>query len=204
MGEDMKVNTIEVGSYAVNCSIVASDSGETFVIDPGSEPETIIAALEKTGTVPSAILLTHAHFDHVSGIAGLQAKWPDLAVFMDLADAPMFGHPFNTNPPEYPVPPKPANLVSVDELQGPFKVIRTPGHTPGGVCYLLENEGILFAGDTLFAGSVGRTDLPGGSMPTLMASLANLVALPDGIRVIPGHGPETTIGCEKRTNPYLI
>lgn len=204
MGEHMKIKTIEVGSYAVNCSLVASDAGETFVIDPGSEPEAIIAELEKTGTVPVAILLTHAHFDHVSGIAGLQAKWPDLKVFMDLADAPMFGHPFNQNPPEYPVPPKPANLMPVDDLQSPFKVIRTPGHTPGGVCYYAEGDGVLFAGDTLFAGSVGRTDLPGGSMTTLLSSLRKLVALPDAVRVIPGHGPQTTIGREKNINPYLV
>lgn len=200
----MKINTIKTGSYEVNCSIVMTDAGETFVIDPGSDPETIISALEQMGTVPSSVLLTHAHFDHVSGVRGLQEKWPQLKVVMDLADAPMFGHPFNCCPPEYPVPPRPANLCGLDSLPGVFKAISTPGHTPGGTCYYLEDENVLFSGDTLFAGSVGRTDFPGGSMTRLMESLKSLMLLPDAVRVIPGHGPETTIGAERRTNPYIV
>ena len=84
-----------------------------------------------------------------------------------------------------------------------LRVIETPGHTPGGVCYFLPDDRLLLSGDTLFAGSVGRTDLPGGDMPTLMASLAKLVALPEDTTVVPGHGPETTIAAERRSNPFL-
>ena len=200
----MKMKILEVGSYAVNCSIVTIDGLGTYVIDPGNDAPEIISALDAMGEIPSAILLTHAHFDHVSAISELQEKWPDLPVYIDMSDAPMFAHPFNMCPPEYPLTKRPANLRSVDELGAPWEVIHTPGHTPGGVCYYLAEEGIVFSGDTLFAGSVGRTDFPGGSMTKLINSLKALVALPEKTVVVPGHGPKTAIGAEKRSNPYIV
>ena len=116
----------------------------------------------------------------------------------------MFGHPLNQFPPEYPSIPRPADLRDVDLLDLPWlKTIHTPGHTPGGVCYHIPGDGLLLSGDTLFAGSVGRTDFPGGSMATLVDSLKKLVVLPGETLVIPGHGPHTTIAAEIAGNPFL-
>ena len=117
----------------------------------------------------------------------------------------MFGHPLNQLPPEYPSFQKPRNLVPLDNLEGleGLEILETPGHTPGGVCYYCPKDKLLLSGDTLFAGSVGRTDLPGGDMATLMDSLRKLTALPDDTLVIPGHGMHTTVAAEKRGNPFL-
>jgi len=193
--------TIQVGSYCVNCTVVESGGG-AWIVDPGSEAERIAAICEKAGAVPRGILLTHAHFDHVGAVERLQKAYSGLAVYLGKADFPVISHPFNQMPPEYPPAPVPSNLVAAEELEG-VRVIPTPGHTPGGVCYYFEEDGVLFSGDTLFAGSVGRTDLPGGDMATLMASLAKLTELPDDTFVIPGHGMVTTIGREKASNPFI-
>ena len=196
--------TIQVGGFEVNCSIL-SENGKAWIVDPGQEPERIIDLLAKKGLEPAAILLTHGHFDHISGIPGLLEKFPDLPVYVHEKDAQMFGHPLNQLPPEYPSFAKPknlANLNSLDSLEG-LEILETPGHTPGGVCYYFPTMKLLLSGDTLFAGSVGRTDLPGGDMATLMNSLKKLTALPDDTLVIPGHGMHTTIAAEKRSNPFL-
>ena len=205
--------TIQVGGFEVNCSILV-ESGKAWIVDPGQEPDRIIDTLAKKGLEPAAVLLTHAHFDHIGAIPGLLEKFPDLPVYVHEKDAPMFGHPLNQLPPEYPSFAKPKNLKSLEglgSLEG-LEVIETPGHTPGGVCYYFPNFQtsqtskplhLLLSGDTLFAGSVGRTDLPGGDMATLMDSLQKLTALPDDTLVIPGHGPHTTIAAEKRGNPFL-
>lgn len=135
----------------------------------------------------------------------MQATYPDLPVYVHDNDLKVINHPLNQLPPEYPAIGQPKNLASTEslaKLEG-LEVLETPGHTPGGVCYYFKKEKMLFAGDTLFAGSVGRTDLPGGDMATLMASLKKLTALPDDTVVIPGHGMFTTIGDEKRGNPFL-
>ena len=193
--------TLQVGSFEVNCSIL-SDGTATFVVDPGAEGARIVAELERRALAPSAILLTHAHFDHIGAVAALQAKWPDLPVYVHPDDIAAFTHPLNCFPPDYPSVARPANLRDAREFPH-AAVIETPGHTPGGVCYHFAADKLLLSGDTLFAGSVGRTDFPGGSMPTLLASLQKLTALPDDTRVVPGHGPETTIRAEKDGNPFL-
>ncbi len=205
---DMERTTIQVGGFAVNCSIL-SEGGRAWIIDPGQEGERIVKFLAEKQLTPAAILLTHAHFDHVGGIPALQTAFPEIPVYLHENDVKVLTHPLNQLPPEYPPVKKPANLVA-HKGGGPInanglevEVIETPGHTPGGVCYHLPAEKILFAGDTLFAGSVGRTDLPGGDMATLMASLKTLTALPDDTTVVPGHGMFTTIGNEKRGNPFL-
>ena len=200
----MKRMTIQVGSFEVNCSIL-SDHGKAWIVDPGNEGERIASLLQKEGLTPAGILLTHAHFDHIGGIPDLQKAFPDLPVFVNGPDLAMFGHPMNQLPPDYPSIGKPKGLRGLrglGSLEG-LEVIETPGHTPGGVCYFLAQEKLLLSGDTLFAGSVGRTDLPGGDMATLMNSLKKLTALPDDTLVIPGHGPMTSIAAEKRGNPFL-
>ena len=198
--------TIEVRSYEVNCSIL-SDVGQAWIVDPGSEGERIVGLLAKKGLVPAAILLTHAHFDHISGIPALQKAFPELPVYVHPSDVPMFGHPFNQMGGEYASIGVPANVRDVADLPAALpgvQVLHTPGHTPGGVCYFFPADKLLLSGDTLFAGSVGRTDFPGGSMARMMDSLQALMKLPDDTLVIPGHGGHTTIGDEKRTNPYIV
>ena len=196
--------TIQVGGFEVNCSIL-SENGRAWIVDPGQEADRIIDLLAKKGLEPAAILLTHGHFDHIGGIPGLLRKFPILPVYVHEKDVQMFGHPLNQLPPEYPSFRKPCNLATLDNLEGleELEILETPGHTPGGVCYYFPKDKLLLSGDTLFAGSVGRTDLPGGDMATLMDSLQKLVALPDDTLVIPGHGMHTRIALEKSGNPFL-
>ena len=203
----MERQTIQVGTFEVNCSIL-SDGGKAWIVDPGQEAERILAVLREKRLVPAAILLTHAHFDHIGAIPGLQEAFPDLPVYVHENDVKVVSHPLNRLPPDYPPIVRPKNLVAIgagtrlDGL-GDLEVLETPGHTPGGVCYHFAGASLLLSGDTLFAGSAGRTDLPGGDMATLMDSLRKLSALPDDTTVIPGHGPFTTIAAEKRGNPFL-
>ena len=189
--------TIQVGT-------ILSSGGKAWIVDPGREGARIAQLLEQRGLEPAGILLTHGHFDHIGAIGELQEKWPALPVYVHPADVPVLTHPLNCFPPDYPAIEAPKNIADARSLPEPMRTIETPGHTPGGVCYYLPEEKLLLSGDTLFAGSVGRTDLPGGDMPTLMDSLKKLTVLPDDTLVIPGHGSHTTIGREKTSNPFLV
>lgn len=200
----MEIRTIEVGSFEVNCSVIAY-GGKAWIVDPGAEAERIVALVKELGCEPGGVFLTHSHFDHIGGIPGLEREWPDLPIFVHKNDEMVITHAFNQFPPEYPSISRPKNLRT-EGWPDFLKVIETPGHTPGGVCFLLpssQGAATLFSGDTLFCGSVGRTDFPGGSMAELRKSLAKLTVLPDDTVVIAGHGPKTTIGREKASNPYL-
>jgi len=196
---------IPVGAYAANC-IVVWQGNACFVVDPGQDAADILAFIKEKDLSPKAILLTHVHFDHIGGIPGILAAYPNLPVYAHPSDSVMFGHPMNQCPPEYPGVPKPANLLDIREAAKAFPdlafdVLETPGHTPGSVC--LKFGSLLLSGDTLFAGSCGRTDFPGGSMAAMRRSLATLAELPPETEVIPGHGCSTAIGREVATNPFM-
>jgi glyoxylase-like metal-dependent hydrolase (beta-lactamase superfamily II) len=207
----MIFDTVVVGPLGVNCSILGcEETGQGVVVDPGDDADRILAQVQQRGLSISAIINTHGHFDHVGGNRQLtQATGAPL--YIHQADAPMLERVAKTAA-MYGLPgensPQPDRLLEDGMLiefgTHRLQVIHTPGHTQGGCCLYLEAENKLIAGDTLFADGVGRTDLPGGSHQQLVESIKNrLFTLPDQVQVYPGHGPTTTIGHEKRHNPYL-
>ena len=204
----MNYEVLPIGPYEANCAILWDDPLQAWIIDPGADSEAILRFMEKRGLKAGVVVLTHGHYDHVSALNEILAQFP-VPVYLHRDDAAFAFSPLNAVPP-YPATAKPATLKT-DKDDGDTlacggltaKLIHTPGHTPGGWCLYFEAEKLLVSGDTLFAGSVGRTDFPGGSWEELESSLQKLKALPDDTRVICGHGPLTTLGNEKRSNPYL-
>lgn len=210
----MKIVSIPNGMFAENCYLVVDeDAGECAIVDPGEEAGLILHKVEATGAKPVAIWLTHAHLDHVLGVPQIVAE-TGVSVWLHPADRPLydgvpqqaawFGLPA---PPELPAPDQSfthGEVVRVGALR--FDVRHTPGHSPGSVCLVAPppEGGVAFGGDVLFAGSIGRTDLPGGDFETLIGSIEReLLSLRDDTILYSGHGPETTIGRERRTNPFL-
>jgi glyoxylase-like metal-dependent hydrolase (beta-lactamase superfamily II) len=202
---------LPLGAIAANCIVLWNEgSNGCWIVDPGQDADDLIAFLDEKGLTPVLVILTHGHFDHIDAVPGLLSRWPDLPVHIGAGDIPMLGHPQNAWPPDYPLVPKPATLVA-DLADGAVlsgggisaKVLSTPGHTPGSVCLYFEPEHLLLSGDTLFAGSCGRTDFPGGSMAQMRESLKRLATLPPDTDVIAGHGMMTTIGREVASNPYM-
>jgi hydroxyacylglutathione hydrolase len=206
--QSMNIKVIGVGPYSSNCSILWGESREAWVVDPGADADAIRAVLKGHDLSLGAVVLTHCHFDHISALNDLLRDGSQ-PVYLHRADESFAFSPMNSVP-GYPRTTRPANLVldrgdgdRIEHAGLSAGIITTPGHTPGGWCLYFEADALLIAGDTLFAGSVGRTDLPGGDWETLAESLLKLKRLPDDTRVICGHGPETTIGAEKQRNPYL-
>ncbi|MDQ5858183.1 MAG: MBL fold metallo-hydrolase [Acidobacteriota bacterium] len=221
------VRTIRVGPLQCNCSIVADlEAGEAVVVDPGDEADRILLALAETKCRAIALLHTHGHFDHIGGTAGVKLATgaairihdadrplydalPDQASFFGLSAQP-------TIPPDAGF--EDGETIAVGRFQ--LRAIHTPGHTPGSTCFLLggliaagagrdltpfgDQTPLLFSGDTLFRRSIGRTDLWGGDTETILASIREkLLPLPADLRVVCGHGPDTTIGEERRENPFV-
>ena len=206
----MEYRLLTVGAFEVNCALLWSPgTHEAWVIDPGEDAGTILEVLRQRDLTLARILLTHGHIDHIAALDDLLHAFPEAPVHLHAADAAWAFGPLNRLPPYETVPRLPATLQTVDEgdlivtgaLQA--KVLHTPGHSPGCICLSLDNERLLFTGDTLFAGTVGRTDLPGGNGGKLARSLKRLAALPGDWTIIPGHGPETTMATECRVNPFL-
>jgi len=189
--------------------VLWQDPQAAWVVDPGAEPETILDFLKKNGLAVGLYFLTHGHIDHISALDPLLAAHP-APVHLHEGDASWAFSGLNRFPPYVNVPARPASLVPTPTPAPRLaaggltaEIVQTPGHSPGCQCLQFADAKLLLSGDTLFAGSVGRTDLPGGDGRTLRRSLRLLTVLPDDTLVIPGHGPTTTIGAEKRDNPYL-
>lgn len=200
----MNIEFLTVGPFAANCAIVWKHPQQALVIDPGSDAADIETALLKYGLTVTAYLLTHGHADHISALAKLHAERP-APIHIHPADLEWCFSSRNTLPPYYAVPQKPeatfSNDWNVEDFN--FQTLETPGHTPGGVSFYFEEAKAAFTGDTLFKGSCGRTDLPGGNGRVLAQSLKKLAALPDDVTVYAGHGEPTTIGQEKKTNFFM-
>ena len=195
----MNILTLTLGPLATNCYLVWQEGRtDAVIIDPAANSRKMTVALQARGLRPVCFLLTHAHFDHIGALKPLYAAAPDARVYVgdqDKDDPCDMAYDLLTYTDTY----QDGDTVEAAGLS--FRVLGTPGHTPGSVCLLCGEA--LFSGDTLFAGSYGRTDFKGGSMQDMYASLRKLAALPPQTRVLPGHGPESTIEDELRTNPYL-
>jgi hydroxyacylglutathione hydrolase len=203
--------TFPVGLLGCNCTILGDEhTREALVVDPGADVSHILATLAQHQLTVRHILVTHAHIDHIAGALTLkqatgapisysQADLP-LVAMMDLQAGWLQMPTPDVRPPDHS--PADTETVPVGALHP--QILHTPGHTEGSLSIYLADQKLLLAGDTLFAGSVGRTDLPGGNTGKLLTSIRErLLTLPDDTLVIPGHGPETTIGTERRSNPFL-
>ena len=194
----LKVHAMALGAYQTNCYIIHDDTSKTCcVIDPGYDADLILDKLDSLGLTLEAILLTHGHFDHVGAVKELAAE----------TGCDVYIHPEDlTMPPMMTAGPLYYTKTYAEGTQLKLAgldlgVLHTPGHTPGSVCLVCENS--IFAGDTLFRGSCGRTDLPGGDWATIVNSLHRLAALEGNFWVYSGHGPTTTLRDEKKYNPYM-
>lgn len=202
----MTVSYYPVGALQANCVLLSDGNGHLAVVDPGDEAPRLSALLKRLGGTVEAILLTHVHFDHILATKALQEN-TGAPLLVHEADAPALSNEALSLIPPQLLPYsltadrllRDGDTVTVGEMV--LEVLHTPGHTPGSCCYRCED--VLVAGDTLFAGSMGRTDLPGGDTAAMFHSLRRLSELPDELRVIAGHGEETTIGYERRYNPFL-
>jgi len=206
----IQVDALVVSLFESNCFITRQDQGnEVLVIDPGDNAPEIIDYLRERRLAVAAYLITHGHVDHVSGLAGLYEAMP----------APVAMHPLDSRwafsdlaamPPYYDAPKAPPVIERIlaegqewTDIGFTYQVIETPGHSPGGVAFYFKSEKVLFSGDSIFRGSIGRSDLPGANPEQLAASLKRLLTLPDDTVVYCGHGSPTTIGAERKHNPFL-
>lgn len=199
---------ISVGELEVNCYLIYSkESNKCFIVDPGDEGGKIVNAVRELGLMPDSVILTHAHIDHCGGVALVLSEF-DIPLLMHEGDLPVLNSRVNREISEalgLQSAPQPDRFFSDGDIVScgglSIKIVHTPGHTPGSVC--LSINSLLFTGDTLFAGSIGRTDLPGGDFKTIQASLDKLRTFPDDTRILPGHGDSTTLKREIDFNPFM-
>lgn len=208
----MRVRAFAGGAFAENGYLVTCDaSGASVVVDPGASAGRMVDAAAAEGLEPEAVLLTHAHLDHIEGVHQVREAFPRIPIWLHPDDmeiyralpkyAAAFGVPVHPQPePDRElVPGRPFTFGACS-----FDVRFAPGHAPGHVVFVAEEAGVALVGDVVFQGSIGRTDLPGGDYATLMDSIRReILTLPDHLVLHPGHGPATTVGDERRTNPFL-
>ncbi len=200
----MEVRSLTVGPLAENAYLVWQGA-KGVLVDPGDEAGRILEAVRAAGFTPEAILLTHAHFDHLGAVAPL-AEALGLPVYLHAADLPLY-----QRAPEIaagwgltvPPPPEPAGFLDQGDEAFGLAVLHLPGHSPGHLAFYRAEDGFVLSGDLLFRGGIGRYDLPGADRTALFASLRRLLALPGATRVLPGHGPATTLAAERAANPFL-
>jgi len=212
VANELMVRGIVVGVFQENCWVIGSrQTGEAICIDPGDQPDEILALARDMGVTIKLIANSHAHVDHILGVAGVHRETNANFLLheddLDLlhtgwqSSAEKFGFDVNDPPPDPAAFIADGDIVEVAGLR--LRAITTPGHTPGSVSYYAD-EGLLFSGDTLFRGSIGRTDFPGGNLDQEMASICDkLLSLPDNTTVLPGHMQQTTIGFEREHNPFV-
>jgi hydroxyacylglutathione hydrolase len=209
---DLRIETITLGPFATNCYVAWPDGSRTcWIIDASFQPDELIDTVRAASLEPAALVLTHAHVDHIAGVQTVRQAWPTIPVMIHeaerhwLADADLnlsglYGLPVTAGPPDRLL--RDGQTLELDGLA--FQVLHTPGHSPGGIALYQPQIKVLFAGDTLFFDSIGRSDFPNADGPTLLNSIhTRLLTLPDDVRIYPGHGPDTTIGRERRENPFL-
>ena len=211
----LNIDILTFNLFEEKTYIVSQGNGHCVIVDPGcsneAERQTLIKELTDKSLTPTAVLLTHGHLDHVYGAAFIQKTYRDIPVYLNPADIKVMeltgamAQKFHMEAPEIGF--KTTDIHDTDTLSSAgisFNVIATPGHTPGGVCYYIRDEGVLFSGDTLFAGAIGRTDLGYGEYDDEIRSIMEKIILLDpSVKVYPGHGPTTTIGDERTGNPFL-
>jgi len=211
----MEVRRFEIGSFMTNCYVATSDDGRAAaLIDAPEEIERVIAYCDASGIVPTMLILTHGHVDHIGGCAAVKRRWAEIRLAVHGDDAAKLTSPIrnlsllmgmNVKSPPADVLLKEGDRIELGDET--LEVLHTPGHTPGGISLLARPKSgppIVFTGDALFCEGIGRTDFPGASHRTLLGSIREkLLTLPNDTVCYPGHGPETTIGRERRGNPFL-
>jgi len=209
----MQVDCIALGDFATNCYIVRETeyAKECLIIDPGFSPEPLIEILQQNNWKPQRIILTHGHCDHIAGVKVLRETFGSLPVSISTGDQTMLtndkenlawmtGGLLKLDEPEDIL--NPGDIIKLGDLE--LKILPTPGHTPGGISFYCEKTSIVFVGDALFAGSIGRTDFPNGDTDALLNGIREQIfTLPEQTTVYTGHGPATTVGAEKKTNPFF-
>ena len=194
----MQISMFQLGQLGANCYIVADEQAKSCaVVDPGGQGSELAAWLRDQELTPKYVLLTHGHFDHVGGVKKLVEEFPGLPVYLHPGDTKLT--PDLCQGLWWSDFYEEGDVLTMDGIS--FRVLHTPGHTPGSVC--LQAENVLLTGDTLFAGSCGRTDFPGGSWDQLMESFSRLADIPGDYSVLSGHGEGTTLEAERRRNPYM-
>ncbi|MHC5003768.1 MAG: MBL fold metallo-hydrolase [Planctomycetota bacterium] len=202
-----------LGEYQTNCFVVRPSAGarRCWIVDCGYQPDRLLDHVASEGLEPVALLLTHCHSDHIAGIAEARRRLGPLPTYVHRAEAGFCSDPALNLSAFAGMPvtaPEPEHLVEDGqtlELDGTvWRVVHTPGHSPGGVLYVHDESGQAIVGDTIFAGSIGRHDFPTSNVDDLRRSVAKVMALPDDFRLFPGHGPHTTVGAERQSNPFVI